>query len=438
MIKRNLAPVLRDCARYFPVVTLTGPRQSGKSTLCREVFPRHPYVSFESADTRAAATSDPRGFLARLPDGAILDEFQHVPDLVSYLQGEVDERPQPGRFILTGSEHLSISMRVSQSLAGRTAVLHLLPLSLDEVRRFSEPPTGLLAILLAGSYPRIHERNVASDRWLAGYLNTLVKRDVRDLLRIGDLEAFGTFLRVCAGRTAQEINLSSLGADCGVSHHTAREWLSVLEACYLVFRVPAWHLNTRKRIVKAMKLHWYDSGLLCHLLGIRDEDHLHSHPLRGAIFESWVASEIAKAHLNHGDEPTMSHLRRTQGLEVGLLVEHGREVIPVECKSGATTNPSFADNLRKFTAEFGGHAYYQLKEPMVVYGGAASFRSAGIHYLSWSDIQTPDWTGRGGRGDRVKEPRGEFAGSTRAGRGRRRAAARPRAAPNGRRKRRRT
>ena len=269
-VRRNLAAVLVRVARHYPVVTITGPRQSGKTTLCREVFSGKSYVNLERLDDRSYAASDPRGFLADHRDGAVLDEVQHVPELLSYLQAEVDDDPRHGRWILTGSEHLGLSDSVAQTLAGRTGILTLLPLAADELRRFPKTPDGLVATLVAGGFPRIFDRGLPPQRWLGDYLQTYLQRDVRRLLAVGDLEAFTTFMRLLAGRTAQELNLSSLGADAGVSHNTARSWLSVLEASFLVFRVPAWAHSHRKRLVKTPKIHWTDSGLVCHLLGIRN------------------------------------------------------------------------------------------------------------------------------------------------------------------------
>ena len=302
-VRRNLATVLVRIARQYPVVTVTGPRQSGKTTLCRRVFGRLPYVNLERIDERTFASSDPLGFLADHPAGAVLDEVQHAPDLLSYLQAEVDEDPRPGRWILTGSEHFGLSGSVSQTLAGRTGILHLLPLAIDEVRRFPSSPPDLVSTLVAGGFPRIHDQDIPSDRWLGDYVQTYLQRDVRRLLAVGDLEAFTTFMRLLAGRTAQELNLSGLGSDAGVSHNTARSWLSVLEASFLVFRVPAWTRNPRKRLVRTPKIHWMDSGLVCHLLGIRAPEHLQIHPLRGAVFETWVAGEIYKAHAGRGLQP---------------------------------------------------------------------------------------------------------------------------------------
>ncbi len=303
MIKRNLEQTLRSCAGQYPVITITGPRQSGKTTLCRATFPDKPYVSLELLDVQDAVRSDPRGFLAQYRSGAIFDEIQQVPELMSYLQVEVDERPEVGRFVLTGSQHFALSEAIFQSLAGRTAVLTLLPLSYSELTRFPTVPGSLFETLCAGGYPRIHDQAISPDRWLRDYVTTYVQRDVRQVLNVGDLQSFTTFLRLCAGRTAQLLNLSSLADDCGINHNTARSWLSVLETSYVVFRLPVWKASLKKRLTKAPKLHFIDVGLACSLLGITSAEQLHHHPLRGALFESWVVSEIYKNRVHAGLSP---------------------------------------------------------------------------------------------------------------------------------------
>lgn len=364
---RALRPVLLRSARDYPVVTVTGPRQSGKTTLCRQAFPRHAYANLERPDTRRYAVEDPYGFLRDHAKGAVIDEVQHAPELLSWIQAEVDERPAPGRFVLTGSEHLGVSDAVAQSLAGRTAVHHLYPLSLEEIRRFAHPPQTLLEALLRGGYPRIHAQGIRPERWLADYVQTYVERDVRRIVRVGDLEAFHRFVRLVAGRSAQELNLSTLGSDAGISHNTARSWLSVLEASFLVQRIPAWAGSVRKRLVRTPKLHWLDTGLLCFLLGIHSEAQLALHPLRGAIFETWVVGETLKAHANRGLVPRVFHLRESRGAEVDLLVETRRGWRPVECKSGATVPPDAWRGIERARTLLG--KTYPLGRAVLVYGG---------------------------------------------------------------------
>ena len=381
MIPRALTSTARALAQRHPVLTVLGPRQSGKTTLCRALFPAHRYVSLEPLDNRAYARSDPRGFLAELGKGGVIDEIQRAPDLLSYLQAEVDERPAAGRFILIGSQQLALSAAVSQSLAGRTALLELLPLSLAELRLFDHAPKTLWETIWTGGYPRIQQERLPPAKWLADYLATYVERDLRQLLQVGDLATFGGFLKLCAGRTAQELNLAALGADAGVSNHTARAWLSVLEASYLCFRLPGSHPTVRKQVVKSPKLHFYDTGLACQLLGIRTAGELVHHPLRGALFESWVAAEVAKQFTNVGERPRLSHYRQSRGLEVDLLVEGGRGAIALECKSGATVLPEAADSLRRYRAEVAPGVRCVL-----VHGGDLARKSGGVAFAPWDGI----------------------------------------------------
>ena len=388
MIERTLSTKLRELAGYYPIVTVTGPRQSGKTTLCRACFPDRPYVSLERHDTRDAARTDPRGFLETVADGAVLDEVQHVPELLSYLQAEVDERPEPGRFVLTGSQHFGLTEQVAQSLAGRTGVLFLLPPSLDELRRFPEPPASLWETLWAGAYPRIHDRRIPADRWLADYVTTYVQRDVRQVLRVGDLQTFTTFLKLCAGRTGQVVNLSSLGGDAGVSHNTARAWLSVLETSLLVFRLPPWHRNLKKQLVKAPKLHFLDAGLACHLLGIRSPEQLRHHPLRGAIFESWCVSEVYKARAHRGLSADLFYFRDHKGLEVDLVVETGDAVLLGEMKSGATIAGDFFGPLTRLAGLLGKTGDWRPVRQIVFYGGVERQRRNDALALPWSAIDT--------------------------------------------------
>jgi len=388
MVPRRLGSLVKQRAREYPVITLTGPRQSGKTTLCQGLFPRKPYRSLESADHRRFAMEDPRGFLAQVRDGAILDEIQRAPELVSYLQEEVDRDPRPGRFILTGSQNLALREAVAQSLAGRTAMLTLLPLALDERAAFPGAPDGLWEGILAGGYPRIFDRGLDPGVWLGDYAATYVERDVRHLLRVTDLHAFQSFLSLVAGRSGQELNATSLAGDAGVSVNTIRAWLSVLEASYLILLLPAWHPNVRKQVVRAAKLHMLDSGLTCHLLGIRTKEQLQSHPLRGAIFESWMVSEVAKARLHAGLSPRMFHYRESRGPEVDLLVQGDKSWILAEAKSGSTVDASFFAGMESFSTRLprGASSVRRL-----VYGGSERQQRQGVAVTPWADIQDTRW-----------------------------------------------
>ena len=346
-VQRDLTPRLIDAAQKSPSITLTGPRQSGKTTLSRAVFPQHGYVSLEAPDARAFASEDPRAFLSQYPDGAIIDEVQRVPELLSYLQGIIDADPKPGRWILTGSQNLYLAESVSQSLAGRTAVHHLLPLARNEVVRFVQHPRTLEEAVLAGGYPRIFDQALNPSEWLRSYVATYIERDVRAISQVGDLTIFQRFVELCAGRTAQLINYSALASDCGVSQPTARAWLSILEASFIVFRLPPFHKNLGKRLVKMPKLHFYDTGLVCWLIGIRTPEQLRSHPLRGPIFETWVISEIVKHRMNLGETRGLFFYRNRDGAEVDLIIEHPSSVTLVEAKSSQTPSSSLFDGARR-------------------------------------------------------------------------------------------
>jgi predicted AAA+ superfamily ATPase len=404
MIRRTLHDLAALRARQYPVVVITGPRQSGKTTLCRMAFGDKPYASLETPDVREYAVTDPRGFLAEYPDGAVLDEVQRAPHLLSYIQGIVDERHENGLFILTGSQHFGLLDAVSQSLAGRSSMLHLLPLELEELRRFPSPPRDLVTTLFAGAYPRIHEQCLPPGEWLASYTETYVERDVRQVLRVGDLAAFQTFLRVCAGRIGQLVNLSALGADCGLSHNTARAWLSVLEAGYIAYRLPPLHRNLGKRLVKTPKLYFYDSGLLCYLIGIREPDQLRHHPLRGAIFESWVVAEILKARVHRGLPSDLFFFRDRTGTEVDLVLETGARPLAVEIKSGQTVAPDFFKSLASLADLLAAAAEPAGVERVVVYGGESSQSRSGVEVLAWSDLDRMDWARAGGPKTRRRSP----------------------------------
>lgn len=391
MIPRILETRLRELASKFPIVTITGPRQSGKTTLCRALFRDKPYISLEAPDVQAYARTDPRGFLADNSEGAVLDEVHRVPELLSYLQPLVDEQPTRGRFILTGSANFSLLQSLGQSLAGRTALLELLPLSLEEIRRFPEPPGDLWTLLWRGSYPALYDRGLEAGDWYPSYVSTYLERDVRTILAVGDLLAFQTFLRLCAGRLAQLVNFSSLAADAGVTHNTARAWLSVLEAGYVAWRLPPFHANLSKRLVKTPKLHFVDTGLACYLLGIRSADQLREHPLRGAIFETWVASEILKSRIHRGLPSSLSFFRDRKGSEVDLIVEDGRTLLAVETKSGQTVAADFFAGLESFRALTAESQPALHPKNFLVYGGAESQKRSAAEVVSWSDLDRCEW-----------------------------------------------
>jgi predicted AAA+ superfamily ATPase len=389
MVDRDIEPRLRMLARQFPAIVLTGPRQSGKSTVCKKVFANLPYATLESPDVRAFSLEDPRGFLKQFPEGAILDEIQNSVPLSSYLQEVIDREPAPGRWILTGSHNLSVMESTSQSLAGRSAVVYLLPLSRHEVVEFSHHPKTLNETLLAGGYPRIFDRELRPADWLGSYVATYLERDVRSISNIGDLVTFQRFVQLSAGRISQLLNLSSLASDCGVSQPTAKAWASVLEASFIAFRLPSYHGNVSKRLIKMPKLHFYDTGLACWLLGLRNTAQLDLHPLRGAIFESWVVSEITKQRYNRGESNGIYFFRDRAGLESDVLVQGRKTLKLVEVKAGQTIASDWAANSLRIREMFA--RTKQAVSCVVVYGGAQRQERNGVTYLPWHAIQDYSW-----------------------------------------------
>ena len=352
MIQRTIEPILRQLAESYPVVTLTGPRQSGKTTLCKKVFPEYGYVNLEAPDVRSFATDDPRGFLAAYPNGAILDEIQRVPTLLSYIQTIVDERKIPGQYILTGSQQFEVMNTISQSLAGRTALLKLLPLSMSELCSNSTP-ANIDSTILKGFYPRIHDQKLNPTQVMGDYFETYVERDLRQLMAVKDLSQFERFVRVCAGRVGQLLNLQSLGNDVGISHACARSWLTLLEASYIVHILHPWHTNISKRLIKSPKLYFYDVGLASYLLGLENENQVNRDPLRGNLFENMVVMEALKYRYNQGKRSNLFFFRDSNGNEVDLISEQGRSLAAIEIKAGATINPDYFKGLRQFKKVIG-------------------------------------------------------------------------------------
>jgi predicted AAA+ superfamily ATPase len=383
MIDRQLAQPLLDAAAANPVVTLTGPRQSGKTTLVRALFPDHIYLSLEAPDLRARALEDPRGFLAQ-GERLILDEIQRAPELLSYVQVLVDEDDRPGRFIVTGSQNL---------LLMESVLLRLYPFSLSELhqRMPLDPfqldlgPSGEAPVmtrwetLWTGFYPRIHDKGVPVSDWLADYFRTYVERDLREVMQISDLRAFENFVRLAAARTAQELDLTALADDVGVTQQTTRRWLSALEIGFLATTLPPHHANYRKRLRKRPRLHFLDTGLVCYLLDIRDADVLARHPLRGAIFESFVVGELVKSFANRRREAPLFFWRDATGHEIDVLIDLGERVIPVEVKSGETVAPDAVGTLAWWTSI----PANPNRGGVLVHGGTESFEFKGFRVLPW-------------------------------------------------------
>ncbi|MDE3032907.1 MAG: ATP-binding protein [Acidobacteriota bacterium] len=382
MIHRTATATLLRLARGFPILAITGPRQTGKTTLARATFPEKPYLSLEDPDLRDLAEADPRGLLARHPTGAILDEVQRVPRLLSYLQTQVDAAPQPGAFVLTGSQQLEFSSALTQSLAGRVGLVNLLPFSMGELQVAGRLPADLDDLLWRGLYPPLYDRELAPGDWYSAYVSTFVERDLRQLLAVRDLSAFQRFVRLCAARVGQLLNLSSLATDCGITHPTAGAWLSVLEASHLLFLLRPHHRNFNKRLVKTPKLYFNDTGLAAWLLGIRDARQMAYHASRGALFENLVYLECLKARLHAGLPPDLYFWRDSAGLEVDLLREQGDLLHPIEIKSGQTVASDFFEGLRRWGALAG----RPEAEAWLVYGGEQALHRGTTTIIPWRDL----------------------------------------------------
>ncbi len=385
MIERNIVPLLRQLASQYPVVTLTGPRQSGKTTVARALFPGKPYVTLEDPDVRRFATDDPRGFLGSYAHGAIFDEIQRAPELPSYLQAIVDANSKPGQFILTGSQQFELMTQVTQSLAGRTGIARLLPFTLAETVRLRNrgTPLDLAGTLLTGFYPRIHDRNLNPSQALADYFATYVERDLRQLAAVHDLQRFERFVRLCAGRTGQLLNLNSLGNDAGISHSTARAWIDLLQTSYIVYLLPPWFVNTGKRLIKSPKLYFYDVGLASWLLGLRTPEQVARDPLWGSLFENFIIMEALKDRLNAGESNEMYFYRDSEGNEVDLLLPNGGRLHAIEIKAGATVNLDYFKGLKTFAA----HHPKAVAGGSVVYGGAQNQSRSDWPVYSWLSLR---------------------------------------------------
>jgi uncharacterized protein len=381
MIPRQLEPTLRRLLLGFPIVTITGPRQSGKTTLARFVFDGRPYVSLESLATRQFAENDPARFLAQFPNGAVIDEAQHAQNLLSELQTLTDIDGRMGLFVLTGSQNLSLVARVTQSLAGRNAIIELLPLSLAELRQNNKVIGAFDDVLCKGFYPAIHHRKVTAYDWLLSYITSYVERDARQISAIQNLSVFTRFVSLCAARTAQLVNVAALANEAGIAEGTARTWLSILETCYLIHWVRPHHENFGKRLTKSAKLYFTDVGLCAALVGIQTPEHCHVHPLRGALFETLVIGEFLKARCNNGKRETLYFWRDHLGVEIDLILEKQGALAAIEVKSSISLASDAFKNLTvwKKYASSRRTALYSG----VVYGGQAQFETDEVSVLPW-------------------------------------------------------
>ncbi len=383
MIPRILAQKIKEASTKLPVVALMGPRQSGKTTLIKSLFPHKPYVSLEELDIRDYARNDPHGFLNDYPQGAVIDEIQRVPELCAYIQTRVDEVQKQGFFILTGSQQLLLMESLSQSLAGRVQTLSLLPFSLEELSSAGKAPKTIDAMIFKGFYPRLFDKKIAPLDWYPDYLRTYVERDVRLIKNIEDLATFQKFLKLCAARTGQLLSLTSLAEECGIRHNTARSWIGILEASFIIYLLRPHHRNFNKRIVKTPKLYFYDTGIVCSLLEIENEKQLHSHPLRGSLFETAILGELIKCRLNRGLPLNFYFWRDKTGHEIDCVIDRAGHLIPIEIKSAETFTDSLARTL---------HYWGKISSPaaagpeFLVYGGNLEQQRKKMHILGWKTL----------------------------------------------------
>ena len=383
MIERTLASKVTSLAQKFQVITLTGPRQSGKTTLVRATFPDLPYVSLEEPDIRQIALTDPRGFLSNYPNGVILDEIQNTPELFSYIQRIVDENRQI-QFILTGSSNFLLMEKISQTLAGRTAVLHLLPFSLQELEPLADSYENLI---FKGQYPRIYDRAIPPTDFYPSYIQTYVDRDVRMIKNIGDINAFIQFTQLCAGRIGQPLNNASLANDAGISPNTAKSWLSILESSYILYRLQPYHRNFNKRLIKSPKLYFYDTGVACSLLGIREQEQVNLHYMKGSLFENLILNEFIKRSFNRGENRQPYYWQDNHGKKIDCLLVNGERVTAVEIKSGKTMSTSYFENFNYWRSL----AALPENQEFVVYGGDQSMQTGAGTLISWKNLdRIPD------------------------------------------------
>lgn len=382
MIQRKLSQQIIAAAEKMPIIAVTGPRQSGKSTLIQQCFPAHKYFNLEDLEMRDFALSDPKGFLKNIDSKAIIDEVQYAPDLLSYLQVITDREKIPGQFIISGSQNLLLMDEISQSLAGRVAIFNLLPFSLEEIQNTQYALSDYEDYLFKGFYPRIYDLDLNPTQWLLDYIKTYVERDLRQILNVGDLGAFHQFLEICAGRIGQLVNFSEIGNSIGISYQTVNKWLSVLQTSFIIYTLRPYHQNFNKRIVKSPKLYFYDTGLACALLNLRNTEDLNRHFAKGALFENFVINEITKNYLNRNLTPRCYFWNVAGSNEIDLLLDQGGRLLPIEIKSGRTINPQFFKSLQYFQSLSGALP----SESYLIYGGDEIQQRSVANVLSWKKI----------------------------------------------------
>ena len=367
MIERTANVRLLKLAKTFRSIAVVGPRQSGKTTLCKITFPKKPYISLENIDDREFAENDPRGFLAQFPNGAILDEVQKVPKLFSYLQQLLDETKKTGLFILSGSNNFLLQETISQTLAGRIAYIHLLPLSIDELKQNALLKNDVNIVLQKGLYPELYnKKSISANDWYANYLNTYIERDVRQLKNIGNLSLFTKFLKLCANRTGQILNMASIANDCGIDNKTVLSWLSILESSYVIYLLKPYFNNMNKRLIKSPKIYFYDTGVACALLDIEHPKEVVNHALKGGLFENLMLMELLKERLNNGKQDNLYYWRDKTGNEIDILFEEKNKIHLVEVKSGGTIGSDYFKGIKTVSAIIGEG---KIKSKLVIYGG---------------------------------------------------------------------
>ncbi len=385
MVQRIAKKKLIDLASKFKAVAVIGARQSGKTTLIKQVFKNKPYVSMENPDTRQFAIEDPRGFLSSFPKGAILDEVQRVPQLFSYLQEILDNQRSKGLFVLSGSNNFLLQENISQTLAGRVGYLQLLPFSISELNKSKLLAAGDDALMLKGFYPPVYDQKIPFSDWCPNYISTYIERDVRQIKNITDLIVFGRFMKLLAGRNGQELNYSSLSIETGVDMKTIQSWIGVLESSFIIYLLKPHHNNFNKTIVKRPKLYFYDTSIVCSLLGIRNAAHIKNHPLRGAIFEGMVITELLKNRTNAGKPVNLSFWRDKTGREIDVIVDNGNTLFPIEIKSGKTIHDEYLKNIEYWKSMTG------FKKGLVLYAGKENQkRSKGTDILNWRELSNLD------------------------------------------------
>ena len=383
MIQRIAGKKISELAAKFKAVAVTGARQTGKTTLVKQIFKDKPYVSLENPDNRSFALEDPRGFLANYPNGAILDEIQRTPALFSYLQEILDNTKQKGLFILTGSNNFLLQQSISQTLAGRIATIHLLPFSIEELKNGKVLPKNDDELMIKGFYPPVYDQKIDPQDWCPNYIRTYIEKDVRQIKNITDLIVFERFIKLLAGRSGQELNNSALAVETGVDVKTVQSWIGILESSFIIYLLKPHHKNFNKTIVKRPKLYFYDSALVCYLLGIRENNHLQTHPLKGAIFEGMVITELLKNRTNAGLDINLFYWRDKTGHEVDLIIDNGKTLLPIEIKSGMTISKYYFKNIDYWTNLSGS------KKAFILYTGAQhQKRSDGTEIMNWRALNS--------------------------------------------------